>query len=56
VKPIAIALHKFVQTRTLMVQLFEQEPHYRQIFLDGREHPKDAGLRATPGLNSWRVA
>jgi hypothetical protein len=24
-----------------MVQLFEQEPHYRQIFLDGREHPKD---------------
>jgi len=35
-------LHKFVQTRTLMVQLFEQEPHYRQIFLDGRKHPKDA--------------
>ena len=35
-------LHKFVQTRTLIVQLFEQEPHYRQIFLDGREHPKDA--------------
>jgi hypothetical protein len=34
-------LRKFVQTRTLMVQLFEQEPHYRQIFLDGREHPKD---------------
>lgn len=35
-------LHKFVQTRTLMVQLFEQEPHYRQIFLDDRAHPKDA--------------
>jgi len=35
-------LHKFVQTRTLMVQLFEQEPHYRQIFLDGRGHPKGA--------------
>jgi hypothetical protein len=34
-------LHKFVQTRTLIVQLFEQEPHYRQIFLDGRAHPKD---------------
>lgn len=34
-------LHRFVQTRTLMVQLFEQEPHYRQIFLDGRKHPKD---------------
>ena len=35
-------LHKFVQTRTLIVQLFEQEPHYRQIFLDGRAHSKDA--------------
>lgn len=35
-------LHKFVQTRTLMLVLFEHEPHYRQIFLDGRPHPKDA--------------
>lgn len=34
-------LHKFVQTRMLMVVLFEQEPHYRQIFLDGRPHPTD---------------
>ena len=34
-------LHKFVQTKGLLVQLFEQEPHYRQIFLDGRAHPVD---------------
>jgi hypothetical protein len=35
-------LHKFVHTKGLLVQLFEQEPHYRQIFLDGRTHPVDA--------------
>jgi len=35
-------LRKFVHTPKLLVQLFEQEPHYRQIFLDGREHPNDA--------------
>ena len=34
--------YKVVQTRGLLVQLFEQDPHYRQIFLDGRPHPKDA--------------
>jgi len=34
--------YKFVQTRGLMVLLFEHDPHYRQIFLDGRVHPKDA--------------
>ena len=34
--------YKIVQTRGLLVQLFEQDPHYRQIFLDGRAHPKDA--------------
>ncbi len=34
--------YKVVQTRGLLVQLFEQDPHYRQIFLDGRAHPKDA--------------
>lgn len=33
---------KIVQTKTLIVELLEQEPHYRQIFLDGRAHPKDA--------------
>jgi hypothetical protein len=35
-------LYKFVQTRSVMVLLFEHDPHYRQIFLDGRAHPKDA--------------
>ena len=35
-------LYKLVHTKGLLVQLFEQEPHYRQIFLDGRAHPKDA--------------
>lgn len=34
--------YKFVQTRGLIVMLFEHEPHYRQVFLDGRAHPKDA--------------
>jgi hypothetical protein len=34
-------LRRFVQTPTMLVLLFEQEPHYRQIFLDGRPHPAD---------------
>jgi hypothetical protein len=34
-------LYKIVQTPTLLVFLTEAEPHYRQIFLDGRDHPKD---------------
>jgi hypothetical protein len=33
--------YKIVQTPTLLVHLFEQDPHYRQAFLDGRAHPKD---------------
>jgi len=33
--------YKIVQTRALLVHLFEQDPHYRQAFLDGRGHPKD---------------
>ena len=33
--------YKIVQTRTLLIHLFEQDPHYRQAFLDGREHPRD---------------
>jgi hypothetical protein len=33
-------LYKFIQTSSLFVQLTEDEPAYRQIFLDGR-HPKD---------------
>jgi Carboxypeptidase regulatory-like domain len=35
-------LYKFVHTKGILVLLFEHEPHYRQIFLDGRSHPKDA--------------
>jgi hypothetical protein len=35
-------LYKIIHTKGLLVQLFEQEPHYRQIFLDGRAHPVDA--------------
>jgi len=34
-------IHKFVQTRSLLVLLFEHDPHYRQIFLDDRAHPKE---------------
>ena len=33
--------YKIVQTRSLLVHLFEQDPHYRQAFLDRRGHPKD---------------
>jgi hypothetical protein len=35
-------LYKIVQTPSLILMLFETEPHYRQIFLDGRAHPTDA--------------
>jgi len=34
-------LYRIVQTRSMVVQLFEHEPHYRQVFLDGRGHPAD---------------
>ena len=42
-QPIQIVpvLHKFVQTETLLVQLIEDVPPVRQIFLDGRSHPED---------------
>lgn len=33
--------YKIIQTRSLLVHLFEQDPHYRQAFLDGRGHPAD---------------
>ena len=32
---------KFVQTPDLVVQLFEDIPGFRQIFLDGRDHPEN---------------
>jgi Carboxypeptidase regulatory-like domain len=33
--------YKIVQTNTLIVQLFDMDPHFRQIYLDGQVHPKD---------------
>jgi len=39
--PNSPVLYKFVQTPSLLIQLVEDEPAYRQIFLDGRSHPKD---------------
>jgi hypothetical protein len=33
--------YKFVQTRSLLVSIFENPPNVRQVFLDGRGHPKD---------------
>jgi hypothetical protein len=39
--PISPVLYKIVQTPSLMVQVFELDPHYRQVFLDGRAHPKN---------------
>jgi hypothetical protein len=40
--PTPPVFYKFVQTRGILVLLFEHEPHYRQIFLDGRVHPQQA--------------
>jgi hypothetical protein len=34
-------LWKFAQTPSLLVMLFEDLPGIRQIYLDGRPHPKD---------------
>jgi hypothetical protein len=39
--PSVALLYRIVQTRSMFVQLFEHEPHYRQVFLDGRGHPAD---------------
>jgi Carboxypeptidase regulatory-like domain len=33
--------YKIIQTPSVLVHLFEQDPHYRQAFLDGRSHPPD---------------
>jgi len=38
----ALFPYKLVQTRTLLVMIFEDDiPSHRQVFLDGRGHPKD---------------
>jgi hypothetical protein len=39
--PASPLLYKVIQTPALLVFLFEDDPHYRQVFLDGRAHPKD---------------
>jgi hypothetical protein len=39
--PSSPMLYKFIQTPTLLVQLVEDEPAYRQIFIDGRKHPEN---------------
>lgn len=39
--PIGPLLWKLVQTPSLLVMLFEDLPGVRQIYLDGRAHPKD---------------
>lgn len=38
---VAPFMTKIVQTPSLMVMLFEDVPGFRQIFLDGRDHPED---------------
>jgi hypothetical protein len=39
--PLAFWVYKIVQTPTLLVQLMEDDAHFRQVFLDGRAHPAD---------------
>ena len=39
--PINPVMYKFIQTPSLLLQLFEFEPKYRQVFSDGRTHPED---------------
>jgi hypothetical protein len=34
-------LYRIVQTPGIIVMITEAEPHYRQIFMDGRPHPAD---------------
>ncbi len=39
--PSSPIVYKVLQTRGLLVHLFEGVPGYRQVYLDGRPHPKD---------------
>jgi hypothetical protein len=39
--PASPLTYKIVHIPTLMVQLFEYDPHFRQVYIDGRPHPKD---------------
>ena len=39
--PAGPLLYKIIQTPSVLVQLFELEPHFRQVFLDKQSHPND---------------
>jgi hypothetical protein len=39
--PVWPTIYRFVQTPSIIVQLFEYQPGFRQIFVDGRDHPDD---------------
>lgn len=41
VVPTSPFVYKIIQTPSLLVQLWERPPFYRQVFLDGRTHPVD---------------
>jgi len=38
-----VGVYKIAQTPALLLQMFEDVVGYRQVFLDGRPHPKDVG-------------
>jgi Carboxypeptidase regulatory-like domain len=41
VVPASPFVYKIVQTPSLLLQIWERPPYYRQVFLDGRAHPAD---------------
>ena len=41
VVPASPFVYKIIQMPSLLVQLWERPPYYRQVFLDGRAHPVD---------------
>jgi Carboxypeptidase regulatory-like domain len=41
ISPSSPLLYRFVQTSSLLVQLTEDQPSHRLVFMDGRAHPKD---------------
>jgi len=34
-------IFKFIQTPQILLTIFENVPNYRQVYLDGRAHPKE---------------
>lgn len=41
VVPTSPFVYKIIQMPSLLVQIWERPPYYRQVFLDGRPHPAD---------------